>query len=608
MTIIKISSKIPKKEPIAVKMSILRKILIFFCAAPFFIFSIDYEVKFFGLQDATAYEAINDISSLVSLKDHSPKTINALRFRANNDKINMIRVLHSFGYYDVEIKIDIQEIKEKATVYIYIYPNIRYLINDVKIYLDTQEEKQLDIKAITPSRLNLPLNSPLIAENVLRGENLLLILLSMHGYPLAKIEKRDIKIDLTKKTGSVKWVVNIGPLCKFGKTKISGVKGIEQSFFDNKPQWAYNQKYNSEKVVLTQQKLLNTNLFSSVAIVNDEKTDEKNHLDMNIKVVEAAHKYVTAGASYATIDGFGFSLGWGNRNFRSIGELLALEANVAQRMYLGQITFKKPDFRICGQDYVLSLQAERQNIPVVYLAFTYSLTNRIDTRFSKRLETSCGITAEYDEITHSANNGRYALLSLPVFLKFTTANNLLNPTKGYTFIYRAAPYKNFIYSSKAFFKQTLTCNFYMPIEQSKTLVLALRMQFGSIIGPDVHSIPLTKLFLGGSDDDLRGYKYRTVSPLSDTYDPIGGRSAIYFSFEPRIRISKQLGIVPFTDLGVVSFKKFPQIHEKWFKSIGIGLRYFSFFGPLRADIGFPLDRRSQIDPRYKIYLSIGQTF
>ncbi len=588
-------------------MHILKKIIILFSIVPIYIFSLEYTVKFSGLKDKTTLDAINKVSSLITLQNHPPKTINALRFRANNDKKNMIKIMQSYGYYDAEVKIDIQQLKEKVTVYVFISPGVRYLIKNVKI-LDFQEKKDLDICNITLEKLNLPLNSPLITQSIQQAQNIILLLLSTCGYPLAKIENREIKIDLSEKNGSIEWLVNPGPLCKFGKINVTGLKGIEQSFIDNKLKWKYNEIYSSQKVYETQQKLLKTNLFSSVGIAHSENIDENNRLNMNIKVIEATHKYLTAGASYATVDGFGFSLGWGNRNFRSIGELLAIEANVAQRMYLGQATYKKPDFKKPDQDYVLRFEASRQKIPVVYLAFNYILTNRIDRRFSKRLETSYGLTVEYDEITHSANDGKFALIALPLFLKFSTANHLLNPTEGYTIIYRAWPYKNFINSSKAFFKQTLILNLYMPMEQSNTLVLAIRMQFGSIIGPSVYKIPLTKLFLGGSDDDLRGYKYRTVSPLDEKFNPIGGRSAIYFSIEPRIRITKTIGLVPFTDLGVVSFKRLPQIDEKWFKSIGLGLRYFSFIGPLRFDIGFPLDRRKQIDSKYKIYVSLGQTF
>ena len=124
---------------------------------------------------------------------------------------------------------------------------------------------------------------------------------------------------------------------------------------------------------------------------------------------------------------------------------------------------------------------------------------------------------------------------------------------------------------------------------------------------DLNSVPLSKRFLGGSEQELRGYRYRTVSPLKEG-KPQGGRSAVYFTVETRFRVSKKVGLVPFFDLGNVYNSIFPKIRGKWYKSTGLGLRYFSFMGPFRLDFAIPLDRRKGIDPLYRILVSIGQTF
>ncbi|HUT57967.1 MAG TPA: BamA/TamA family outer membrane protein, partial [Phycisphaerae bacterium] len=43
-------------------------------------------------------------------------------------------------------------------------------------------------------------------------------------------------------------------------------------------------------------------------------------------------------------------------------------------------------------------------------------------------------------------------------------------------------------------------------------------------------------------------------------------------------------------------------------SAGIGVRYYTEFGPLRVDFAVPLNRRRGIDGRFQFYVSIGQAF
>ncbi len=137
--------------------------------------------------------------------------------------------------------------------------------------------------------------------------------------------------------------------------------------------------------------------------------------------------------------------------------------------------------------------------------------------------------------------------------------------------------------------------------------MAFKTTAGAINGAALNSLPMTKRFFGGSDDELRGYSFHSVSPLNKNGKPAGGRGVIYETVELRFRLTDSIGIVPFADFGNATTKAYPRLWGKWFKSLGVGLRYFLFFGPLRVDVGFPLDRR-RFDPRYKIYVSVGQMF
>jgi len=66
------------------------------------------------------------------------------------------------------------------------------------------------------------------------------------------------------------------------------------------------------------------------------------------------------------------------------------------------------------------------------------------------------------------------------------------------------------------------------------------------------------------------------------------------------------GIVPFLDAGTLSDRSWPDFKD-WQFGAGIGFRYYSNFGPIRVDVGTPLNPRSG-DSRVAVTVSLGQAF
>ena len=65
-------------------------------------------------------------------------------------------------------------------------------------------------------------------------------------------------------------------------------------------------------------------------------------------------------------------------------------------------------------------------------------------------------------------------------------------------------------------------------------------------------------------------------------------------------------IVPFVDGGTLTGDLVPDF-RKWQIGAGIGARYYSSFGPIRVDVGTPLNPRSG-DARLAVVVSLGQAF
>lgn len=568
---------------------------------------INYSAEFIGLSDKPALKTVRSVSLLVQLEDKNPESINALRYRAESDIPELIKALHSHGYYEASVSIQLDEQQREVFVFVLIDPGPQYVLENYKIRLEPKEvEKHLPEDLFSFKNLKLIEGMPALGSKIVEAEDEALSLLADYGYPLAYIKNREMIADGKTKTFSVTLEIDAGEFALFGKTDIQGEADVKKRFIEKKLLWKENDPYCASLVEKTQTNLMETGLFTSVLVTHPEILSAHGNLPMKVDVTENKHKSINGGISYQTFFGPGVTFGWENRNVGGLGRKLSLQADATKKTHSGSLTFLVPDFYRQEQDYVSSFQAINESI-FPYDEKAYSLTNRVEKRIGTKYRLSCGVKIERIFVKKSEADGIFTLLEVPLYFRWSSANNLLDATKGSTLEYKAIPSTNFSSLQHYYISQTLTYTCYTPFREGKFFVLAQKVLVESIFSKDLSAIPLPKRVLEGTDQEMRGYRYKSVSPLRDG-KPIGGRSGVFYTIETRFRLNKLLGLVPFFDIGNVCLTEIPKPQGKWFKSTGLGVRYFSFLGPLRFDIATALDRRKGIDPRYRVLVSMGQTF
>lgn len=134
---------------------------------------------------------------------------------------------------------------------------------------------------------------------------------------------------------------------------------------------------------------------------------------------------------------------------------------------------------------------------------------------------------------------------------------------------------------------------FLPIRKS---VLAFRGRVGVLHAYGREGVPLLSRFVGGGPGQMRGYASRRLSPLVPLslggYAPVGGAGLLDGSLELRVPLVGALGGVLFFDGGNTEL----QARDIWKLdrlqwAAGLGLRYHSLFGAVRADVGVRLPRR-----------------
>ncbi len=105
---------------------------------------------------------------------------------------------------------------------------------------------------------------------------------------------------------------------------------------------------------------------------------------------------------------------------------------------------------------------------------------------------------------------------------------------------------------------------------------------------------------------MRGYHYHSIGPRTTSGTPAGGDGLLEAGLELRQRFGANWGMVAFADAGAVSERNIPGTGALSV-GVGVGLRYFTPIGPVRADIATPLNQ-NEGDALVQIYIGIGQAF
>jgi translocation and assembly module TamA len=575
------------------------------------LFAVDtYQVEFHGVMKKETETLLRSASQLINLQELPPESSAALQRRANGDIPNFIKVLHSLAYFNAKVDIKISFESMPVLVIVEIETGPIYPFKEFKIINDSEEEysNPCPIDTLELIDVGIILNRPALPSDIIDAESTILEILGDKGYPLSEITRREVIADQATKTVSVTLHVKSGPVCYFGSTEIEGNKKVKDIFFFRKIAWDEGDIYDPRKVEETQDAFEAAGLFNSISITHADEVEERNFLPIKIEINEAKSRSIGFGLGFATERGAGGTAEWENRNMRGVGEKLSFKANLWQQEQEGTLSYLIPDFKIRGQDLLFLAEAEH-NHTKGFTDSSISLSSILERQLNANTRLSYGGMYKRLKDTRSDNSREYNLLKAPFQIRWSNANNLLDPTEGQAINLKIIPSLQFVPPTFGYCINTFTTSLYYPLLKDSSCIFAGKLALGSIIGAKRHAIPPSERFYAGSESTLRGYHYFSVSPLDHDHNkPLGGRSLMVYSLELRMRTSETLGWVVFYDIGNVYATTFPQFDKKVLQSLGVGFRYHTPVGPIRLDLAIPLSPRRHIDANYQIYLSIGQAF
>ncbi|MBK6689412.1 MAG: BamA/TamA family outer membrane protein [Deltaproteobacteria bacterium] len=500
------------------------------------------------------------------------------------------------------------------------------------------DEPELDDRSLA-LLAGLELGEPVDYRAYLAGAERIKARLFRRGYAYVAVESR-LEIDRDRASANVIYSVDSGPIAYFGKITIEGLERVDESLVLNRLNFTTGDRFDPDQLERTRQRINLTGLLGDVRYTWD-RTARTPILDLTVRASEGLRHEVRLGA------GFGVQrlfyevrgrLGYAHRSFLDGKSTLRAEVkpglallpnggfvgwNVDAEAALDREDFIWPLLRATvALQYALteipaySHQGPTARFTVGRLFLDDRLTASIGTQY--RFQSFLRIEPEVEEIAGNIGlDNPLSFFSLEPTVTYDGRDDPSATTRGVYLRLRFELGRVLSGDARSYLKLLPEVRGYFPL--SSRIVAAARARVGArLLG--LGSLPVTQRLFAGGPESQRGFGRQRLSPFVVEADgdliPVGGEVSLELNAEVRIGLfpvlSRLLSLVVFLDGADVTERLSELEATRLHYALGGGLRYDTPVGPVRADIGFRLNRTGGNEPdpndRFALHLSLGEAF
>ena len=571
-------------------------------------------------------EFLDTFESLSTVEEYDSENSAArLAAQARADEALLHRLLRIYGYYDAQVIRSVggapagQEAQaQSGLVRFDIIPGTRYTVGAVDLgQLAAAGE---DYRTLRDS-FEIETGGPLNSFDIEREQADLDLALGETGYPFAAIDAPELLVDHDRLEGDLTMPVRPGGKYNFGRITSNLPEFMSGRHLEEIARFEPGDLYQRSLEMDLRRALQATGIVATATITPVETAapanGEPGTVDLAVEMTPAELRTLAGSVGYGTGEGFKLEGSWEHRNLFPPEGALKVRGIAGTREQLAGVTFRRNNFK--GRDQILTVDLFASTLDYdAYDARTISLVGtfeRVSTLlFQKPFSWSAGLELVATQEREADANGvfgprqTYFVGALPGYAMWDTSDDLLNPTRGFRLSTRLSPEVSRTNGAESvYLRGQVEGTYYLPV--SEKIVLAGRARFASIPGAPIEAIAPSRRLYAGGGGSVRGYSYRAIGPQNNQGDPTGGRSLTELSLEARITtgfLDGALQVVPFVDAGTVGAASTPGFDQIKIGA-GVGVRYLTGFGPVRVDVGVPLNPGPN-DAKFGVYVGLGQAF
>jgi len=538
----------------------------------------------------------NAVVAGVGLSQYTARDVTDAQIRRLNEKApdEVQAALRPYGYYEATATNDLKQVGKDWQVTLHVKPGTPVTVKAVNVSVDADATAVPAIKRAVRGVSNLK-DKPLNDGQYEASRDAVSGALTATGFLDAKLVAHRVEVNRAEHTATVELTWEAGERYRYG-TVVFKNSQFRDGFLDRYVPFKKGDYFSQSQLLELQQALNGADYFGVVNVIPDTDNAKDGTINIDVELAPAPRTIYSGGPFFGTDTGPGLRGGIEKRWINDRGHKWKNELVVATRLKtlstLYSIPMPGPNQRSFnfGANY-------RDANTVTSKSRTVQLVAN-ETRLWHGWQRTIGINALSGTFTVGKrggegdnaiglDHGRSTLVYPEVTLSRKRGDNPTFVRSGWSLSLTARSTAGTLLSDARFSQVLADAKWIQSFLGRNRLIL--RGSAGKIWTDDFSALPPQLRFFAGGDRSVRGYDFESIGPRNAYGRVIGGENLLVGSTEVEHYFTRNWGMAAFVDAG----NAFAGTDYKPRIGTGLGVRWLSPVGMIRADIGVPVGDKNE---------------
>ncbi|MCP5343123.1 MAG: outer membrane protein assembly factor [Pseudomonadales bacterium] len=515
------------------------------------------------------------------------------------------RAAQALGYYRSQQQASFTRNESCWELGVSITPGDPVLLGEVQVQVTADPTRSLQQAAPFAALLNansLRTGQPLVHSDYEALKSALSAVAVENGYFAARFTRSQLQVDVSQKRADVFIDFDPGERFRFGEIRITPIEALSQAFISRFVPFEQGTPYSTDALIALRDSLNNSLYFSAVAVTPqlDANTNAqaRREVPVSIDLTMRPRRSWSTGLGVTTDIGPRVTLAYEDRYLNRSGHRFNSDMALSPLDQRANLSYNLP-MRNPGRESLnfstgyVGQDTDTYTTDTFKIGVSYRSTvdawvfgaDWLQNIFSnyQRERSIINDNTERSNLTINGINWTKTVADDPIF-----------PHRGWRLFAQLSGASNAVLSDLSFVQLYASGKYVHDFGPGRLL---LRSELATSVVDGVEDLPVSIRYFTGGDQSVRGYQYGSLGATNDDGEVVGGKHLLTASVEYDFQVLPSWRGAVFYDTGN-SFADYTNLALK--ASAGLGVRWQSPIGPIRADVARALDGSG-----YRLHVTMG---